>query len=739
MGHTDSREGCEKRRVSFFRGAEYTDRVVRSIHVQHPPSGHGSRLPFRAFPRLSADEILFFRRAHHHKQDKGSRMAQLTRIVNILLLYPETPNDTYWSFSHCLGMIGKKAGTPPLGLLTVAGMLPTDEFSLRLIDMNVQALTDDDLAWADIVFASAMIAQKTSLEATLARIKAFGKTTVAGGPYTSTAYRDVANVDVFFIGEAEGAWDSFLADLRSGSLKPAYAAPVRQREIDELSAYFGPEAHIVPSETYPDLNLAPMPRFDLLDLDKYACMTVQASRGCPVGCEFCDIWRRYGRKSRTKAPERILAEMDELHRLGWRDSVFLVDDNFIGNRMRAREMLAALVEWQRRKGWPFAFLTETTLSLADDPEMLDLMAEAGFASVFVGIETPSEASLRETGKHINLSGSMADKAVKIQEKGIQLMSGFIIGFDADPDDIADRMTACIQELGIPQAMVGLLNALPDTDLYERLEAENRILTETTGNNTHAFAMNFLPARPEAEVLRDYKDVLRRAYPEDMKAYFERCEVLRQRWPNRKDRHLSLPLGWKVRTLARYLLALASSSYRLTALRFLLKTLVVKPAFLEQAIELGIKGHHHWAITRQAFEVEAMRATLASYLQAVSVQARKCLEPLEVAFEGRLPRLSESGEEAVREILSFLTTLGKNCSAPAETAALRTKIEETIAGISMSGKRVRQQAEKQYRRLSHAAREILLEDMRRFSREVDRYCAPFSSARLASGGLSERSK
>ena len=646
-------------------------------------------------------------------------MANHGRTINILLVYPETPEDTYWSFSHCMKMIGKKTGTPPLGLLTIAAMLPEDEFSLRLVDMNADDLRDADIEWADIVFASAMIAQKSSLEAVLRRVKIFDKTTVAGGPYSSSAYRDLENIDSFFIGEAESAWDVFLADLRAGSLKPAYAAPVRDRERDDLLAHFGPEAHIAPAAAHPDVNLAPLPRFDLLNLDKYACMTVQASRGCPVGCEFCDIWRRYGRKTRIKASQRILDEMDALYNLGWRDSVFLVDDNFIGNRARAKEVLVDLVAWQRARQWPFTFTTETTLSLADDAEMLDLMAEAGFASVFVGIETPSEESLRETGKHINLSGSMAEKVARIQAKGIQLMSGFIIGFDADPDDIAERMTACIQELGIPQAMIGLLNALPDTDLYDRLEAEQRILGQTTGNNTHAFAMNFRPARPEADVLRDYKHVLERAYPADMKAYFQRCAVLRQRWPEKTTRRQNLSLGWKLKVVAKYLWAVAASPYRFSALGFLLKTLAVKPSFIEQAIELGVKGHHHWAITRQAFEVDAMRMRLSSHLLAIAAHVRGTFEALEAAVDGLVAQPLDSCEAALTEMRDYLDSLAATNGVTEEISRVYAKIDGAIAEIAQYGEEVRKQAEQEYQRLSKSARAILAEDMAAFFREADR--------------------
>ncbi len=549
----------------------------------------------------------------------------MTTYNNILLLYPETPKDTYWSFTHSLRMIGKKANTPPLGLLTIAAMLPEDRFSLRLVDMNAAPLRDADIAWADIVFVSSMIAHKDSLATVLPRLKAAGKSVVAGGPYASTAYAETEHVDSFFIGEAEAMWDLFLADLLRGELRPAYGAAVRDEEAEALKAHFGPEARIVRAVDYPDINQAPLPRFDLLDIGQYAMLPVQASRGCPVGCEFCDIWRRFGRKARNKHYDRMLAEMEAIYRLGWRDTIFLVDDNFIGNKTRAKELLRQLVAWQDAHGRPFTFVTEATLSLADDDELLGLMEAAGFNSVFVGIETPSHESLRETRKHINTTGSIADKVAKIQARGIQIMSGFIIGFDADPDDIAQRMSDCIQDMGIPQAMIGLLTALPDTDLHERLAKEGRVRGKTTGNNTHGFALNFLPARPEERVLEDYKRVLDAAYSRDLAGYFARCEVLRRRWPAKRERKFGrIPVGMQVRALFSYLWAALKSPYRRNAYAFLLSTLATKPSFIAEAVTLGIKGHHLWAITRNAFEVEDMRVFMTERLRGYGayLQTRK---------------------------------------------------------------------------------------------------------------------
>ncbi len=632
---------------------------------------------------------------------------------NILLVYPEAPKDSYWSFSHSLKMIGKKAAMPPLGLLTVAAMLPADEFSPRLVDMNVGKLSDADIEWADVVFVSAMIVQKESLEKTLSRIKRFGKTVVAGGPYTSTAYAETKNVDCFLIGEAEGVWEYFLADLRNGTLRPAYAAPVRQGEFDAIAAYFGGRAHLALAESLSDINRSPLPRFDLLKVDDYSVMTVQASRGCPVGCEFCDIWRRFGRSPRNKRPERILAELDELRRLGWNDAVFIVDDNFIGNKSRASEMLHALLDWQKRHGWPFAFLTETTLSLADDDAMLRLMADSGFTSVFVGIETPCEESLRETRKFINTRGSLAEKVEKIQRHGMQVMSGFIIGFDADPKDIADRMIACIQDMGIPQAMIGLLNALPDTDLHDRLAGEKRLLGQTTGNNTHNFAMNFAPARPAADVVADYKRILQAAYPPDMANYYRRCSILRERWPGRSScAPGKLPLGVKVRAFFLFLLAALRSSYRFSAFRFLASTLLFKPSYLEQAITLGVKGHHLWAITRQAFEAEKMRVRMDARLS----EAADFLQQKQSGLRNALGRLIPDTIATAEELPGMLAAIGASCAKADVSEELR-KAFRTFNGILKEMEtyknRIQKETEREFRHLSRETRKMLEKELDAF--------------------------
>lgn len=534
---------------------------------------------------------------------------------------------TYWSFSAALKMLGKKSAFPPLGIATVAAMLPKS-CHLRVVDMNVEPLTDEDLQWADTVFLSAMLVQQDSFAEVAQRAKQYSLPVVAGGPYPSTAYREVENIDHFVIGEAETIFNQFWADFSEGKAKRAYASPASESESAALRDYFGEDAVLELQENRPDINAAPIPRYDLLKRDAYRCMSVQASRGCPIGCEFCDIWRRFGKKPRTKESDRLIRELDELRRLKWRGPVFVVDDNFIGNRKRTKELLAAMAEWQKEHNYPFQFFTEGTLTLADDDELLHQFQEAGFDMVFVGIETPSEESLIETRKHINIRGSIAQKVEKIQRSGLQVTSGFIVGFDNDPDDIADRMISFIQNLGIPVAMVGLMQALPETDLYDRLEREGRLRCKASGNNTHAFETNFQTARPMESVSRDYQKILQAIYPLDLSAYFKRCSLLFKRWKKPKYLEHTSTVGWgELRAFFSYLAMIPFKSYRWNAARFLVQTLFHRPKLFVTAISLGIQGHHFREITRSAFEAFRLADYFAQKRAAFSRMLAQCGESL----------------------------------------------------------------------------------------------------------------
>jgi radical SAM superfamily enzyme YgiQ (UPF0313 family) len=405
--------------------------------------------------------------------------------MKILLVHPEFP-DTYWSFRHALKIEGKRAVFPPLGLLTVSAMLPRD-WDRRLVDMNVEALWPDDVEWADMVMVSAMIVQNESLEQVVALCRKLGKKVVVGGPYVSTSSERLPDADHIFIGEAETTLPEFISDVELGIARRIYKADER-----------------------PALTNTPVPDFSLIDIRHYSAMNVQYSRGCPFNCEFCDIIEIYGRVPRTKSNAQMLGELDALKATGWRGRVFIVDDNFIGNKKNVRLFMPDLIKWSKENEYPFSFLTEASVNLAEDDALLQQMAQAHFRRVFLGIETPVEESLKQTQKGQNTRRDLLDSIQRIQSYGIEVMAGFIIGFDSDPEDIFDLQMKFIRSSGIPLAMVGLLDALPDTQLWRRLEQEGRLVDVSTGNNTDA-EMNFIPRMDKGRLVEGYKSVIRNIY------------------------------------------------------------------------------------------------------------------------------------------------------------------------------------------------------------------------------------
>ena len=419
--------------------------------------------------------------------------------MKVLLVNPEFP-DTYWSFRHALSFEGKRSAYPPLGLLTVAAMLPR-AWERRLVDMEVRRLKDSDIAWADMVFITAMLIQKDALGRVVDRCKALGKRVVVGGPYVSTSSEQLPHADHIFIGEAETTLPQFLQDLERGEPKATYAAAER-----------------------PPLSLTPLPDFELAELNRYSAMSVQYSRGCPFSCEFCDIIEIYGRVPRTKSNQQMIAELDKLKDMGWRGTVFVVDDNFIGNKRNVKKLLPELVAWQEKHDFPFSLLTEASVNLADDDALLETMRAAGFRRVFLGIETPVEESLKEAQKSQN-RGNLLESVKKIQSYGMEVMAGFIVGFDHDPEDIFERQIDFIRESAIPLAMVGLLTALPDTQLWRRLKQEGRLLVESSGNNT-SDCLNFIPRMDSRLLVEGYRSILRTIY--SSREYYQRAlETLRR--------------------------------------------------------------------------------------------------------------------------------------------------------------------------------------------------------------------
>lgn len=504
--------------------------------------------------------------------------------VKTLLVYPEMP-PTYWSFKYTMPFIGKRAAFPPLGLLTVGALLPAD-FEVSLVDMNARPLTPEAVSQADLVLTSSMLVQRDSLEQVIGLCKACGTTVVAGGPYPTTCHERVRGVDHFILNEAEATLPAFIDDYLRGRAMPIYQDTAK-----------------------PGLDKTPPPRFDLVRADDYAAMSLQFSRGCPHGCEFCDIVELFGHVPRTKSPAQFLGEMDLLFATGWRGSLFVVDDNFIGHRKAVKDLLRQVAAWQKQRRYPFALFTEATLDLASDEELMSLMVEAGFNMVFLGIETPVESTLRSVGKHHNLKADMLESVRRIQARGMEVAAGFILGFDSDPEDIFDRQIAFIQDAGIPTAMVGLLTALPNTRLYRRLEAEGRIAEESEGNNTHDLRLSYVPKMDPKVLLSGYRRVLSEIYRPQR--YFERCMTLLKtlRIHRTSRRRLGVP---EFRALGLSILRQSTSAYAWPYWKFLVRGVMLRPSLIAEIVAMAVKGHHFFKMTRRVFEVERFKQTLERF-------------------------------------------------------------------------------------------------------------------------------
>jgi len=414
--------------------------------------------------------------------------------MNILLVYPQYP-DTYWSFNHALKFISKKASNIPLGLITVASLLP-GKWNKKLTDLNVSSLKDRDIEWADYVFISAMSVQIASVKQIIKRCIEFKTKMVAGGPLFTEEYEQFTEIDHLVLNEAEITLPLFIQDLENGTPQKIYQ-----------------------SDKFADITKSPLPDYSLLNSSKYATAGIQYSRGCPFNCEFCDITALFGRKVRTKTSPQIIAELDQLLKIGWRGSVFFVDDNFIGHKKKLKyELLPAIIGWMKSNGNPFFFITEASINLADDKELMEMMVRAGFAKVFVGIETPEESCLLECNKLHNNNRDLIDCVNLIQHNGMEVYGGFIVGFDNDPPNIFQRQIDFIQKSGIVTAMVGLLNAPRLSNLYRRLHSEGRIIDKFTGDNTD-YSINFIPAMDKSELIKGYQKIIRNIY--SCKAYYAR--------------------------------------------------------------------------------------------------------------------------------------------------------------------------------------------------------------------------
>ena len=513
-------------------------------------------------------------------------------MPNALFVYPKFP-PSYWGFKYALEFLGKKSSMPPLGLLTIAGMFPKN-YNLKVVDINIEPLTDAHLEWADVVLTSTMIVQRDSLYEVAERCNRAGVPIIAGGPHPTSYYDNIkeetdAVIDHFLFGEVEEIFEDFLTDFESGCAEEIY------RE-----------------KRKPDITKTPPPRYDLIDINAYGSMALQFSRGCPFNCEFCDITKLFGRVPRTKTNEQMLTEFEMLYKLGWDGAMFVVDDNFIGNKRDAMRLLPAVQQWQEERQFPFSLFTEASVNLVEIPEMLDAMSDAGFNMVFLGIESPNDEALLGTSKGQNTSkeeeaGSYLLRAIrKIQSRGIEVTGGFIIGLDGDTE--FDSHINFIQEAGIPMAMAGLLTALKETDLWHRLKQEDRLLVESSGNNTD-MSLNFVPEMPREELIAEYRRVVSTLYDPTLKNYFDRCLTLLEHMPYtphsvrsvRKEELIAF-----IRSIQRQLFSRQGLAYA----RYLVKTLTNYRKMFPEAVRLAVMGYHLEKTTRYTIAVEDFRNLLA---------------------------------------------------------------------------------------------------------------------------------
>ena len=490
--------------------------------------------------------------------------------MKILLVYPDYGN-TFWSFKRILGLLGNAAFFPPLGLMTIGSMLP-GAWEKNLVDMNCENLKDEQIKWADYVFISAMIVQKDSAKRVINRAKNLGKPVVAGGPLFTTGYEEFPEVDHLVLGEVEDIFDDIISDLKNATLQKMYVA-----------------------NSFPDITKAAVPAWDLIRLPKYNSMCVQLSRGCPFNCEFCDVVQLNGRVPRLKTPEQLINELEALRQKGWRAGVLFVDDNLIGNKAKLKKVyLPAIIRWQKSNQYPFTFNTQVSINLADDEELMRLMVDAGFTSVFVGIETPDTESLEECGKVQNMNRDLTHSIKAIQNMGLEVQGGFIVGFDNDKISIFQRQIDFIQNSGIVTAMVSVLTAFPKTRLYQRLKDTGRLLKRTSGNNTNSSALNFIPKMDTDMLIDGHQKVVSTIY--EPKSYYARVRILLEEYRPRKLKKYRLPMYHIRFALSCFWFLGIKEKGRRYFWRLIVWSLIYKPGLLSYAIYFSLIGLHFRSIS-----------------------------------------------------------------------------------------------------------------------------------------------
>lgn len=603
-------------------------------------------------------------------------------MVNALLVYPKIPRNTYWSFYYSMSFINKEASHPPLGIITVASMLPRD-YNLKLIDENVEPLKDDDLKWADIVLTSSMIIQSDSLEDVIKRASNFHKPVVAGGPFPTQYYDDarLKGVDYFVLGEAEsGVLHSFIADFEQGKAKRVYARQVirKNRELSQqidtnewnrLKEFFKEDIEIV--DQRPTLEASPVPRYDLLKVNSYSSMAIQFSRGCPFNCDFCNEPALFGNVPRIKSGHQIVDELDVIRKLGYTGSVFFVDDNFIGNVKKVKEALHYIIDFQTANKYPFSFYTEASINLAKDEELMALMRDAGFNMVFVGIETPSKAALEKMGKGQNLKADFVNDVKKINSYGMEVTAGLIVGLDEEPDDATDKIFELCQEAGIPTAMAGLLVVARGSELYERMKKEGRLIEKVQeGNNTYSFELNYVPDRNRTieSVVESYKQLLARLYDKDGRNYFARCRTMLHNIVPGSS--FARPVKWDelysfANSVARqFFFKSYSSNYR----KFIADTIFHRTKLFSEAIRLGIMGHHLIKISQDALKAEAIHTSIEEKI----AHFRRVFEEKKVTSKRKLDELMAEKDEFLKKARRRIKHLPEEYRAKLSAAYERFK-------------------------------------------------------------------
>jgi len=508
--------------------------------------------------------------------------------IKVLMVWPRFP-ASFWNLGEVTEIVPERSLVPPLGLITVAALCPK-QWRIRLVDLAFEELSDQDILWADIVMVSAMAAQREGVRQTLERASKLNRRTMIGGPYASSEPEALLPLaDHVVVGEPDEVFPEIAADLERGSARRLYRVAEK-----------------------PDVNRTPVPRFDLLALDKYTLMSVQFSRGCPFTCEFCDIITIYGRRPRTKSSAQLIGELDALLRLGWRKDVFIVDDNFIGNHKAALQLALDLGGWQRRNRYPFAFFTEASINLASRPELLDAMVKANFCRVFIGIESPSAESLKETKKFQNLRHDTLDSIRLIQQHGLWVMGGFIVGFDSDPPDIFDRQIEFVERAAIPWAMTGVLQAPPTTPLYDRMRTEGRLLPSNP-EPSNFDPPNFRTVLPLPELLDGTKRMLLALY--EPRCFYQRVLDSLDRWQLRAEQRASRisPLYLLKALLKSFWKQGVLSDYRGAYWGYMRRLMLrwgLHPEKRRLGFELALSGHHFIRYARMvagSLDTESRRA------------------------------------------------------------------------------------------------------------------------------------